>query len=242
MRRKGFTLIELLVVIAIIAILAAILFPVFSRAREQARKASCMSNMKQIMTAMMMYTQDWDERFPVANWGELHPGGTENPAASDWLDGIYPYLKNVQVLACPSQGWSQGICNVIRNRNPVWNTANIRVNYGFSEPVALNCGGKGSVAAMKYPADSFIVGESVCHWLGGYWNDQKFFFRRTAWTDWYGCGCPPSGNIPPNPDDHTYHSGGANIGFADGHVKWMKWDQLFSVMRGGRLRYGQCEL
>lgn len=250
MRRRAFTLIELLVVIAIIAILAAILFPVFSRARESARKSACMSNLKQIAQAIQMYTQDWDEMFPYANWGHFNTGdpayGNQlNPFAADWVDGIYPYLKNTGIFGCPSvspgQRGGAGVCDFIKQRNPAF-APNIKITYGYSEPIAMNCNGKASLAAIKYPAESFIVGESTCHWLGGYWNDQKFFFRRTAFADGYGCGCPPSGAIPPNPDDHTYHSGGANIGFADGHVKWMKWDQLFSVMRGGTLRYGSCEL
>ena len=84
--KHGFTLIELLVVIAIIAILASILFPVFARARSQARKISCLSNMKQIGTSLMMYIQDYDE---------LYPGS----ANSTDLD---PYLKSIQVFVCPS--------------------------------------------------------------------------------------------------------------------------------------------
>jgi prepilin-type N-terminal cleavage/methylation domain len=101
--RKGFTLIELLVVIAIIAILAAILFPVFSQAREKARQASCLSNTRNLGMAMTQYTQDWDERFfaqpppcdyliPYELARLLHP----------WYVAIYPYMRNKQVLFCPS--------------------------------------------------------------------------------------------------------------------------------------------
>ena len=218
----------------------------FSQARENARKSACLSNLKQISQAIQIYTQDWDECFPFSEYGHISPGGgVQNPASADWLDGIYPYVKNVQVFACPSRGVGQGICPVLRNRNPVWNTPNIRINYGFSEPIAKNCSGIGSLSSLKHPADTVIVAESTCHWLGGYWDDQKFFLRRIAFTeqsDRVGCGCPPSGIIPPNPEDYTYHAGGSNIGFADGHVKWMKWDQLYTVSRGGTLRYGVCEL
>lgn len=99
--RKGFTLIELLVVIAIIAILAAILFPVFSRARENARRASCISNLKQIGLGIMMYTQDYDEQLPYDDYswggtGKLH-----------WDEEIFPYVKNVQLFTCPSASGSQ---------------------------------------------------------------------------------------------------------------------------------------
>ena len=96
-RCDGFTLIELLVVIAIIAILAAILFPVFARVREQARKTSCISNLKQIGTAHMMYAQDADERICPAQNGQI---GTTT--AYGWGDLVFPYIKNVQVFNCPS--------------------------------------------------------------------------------------------------------------------------------------------
>lgn len=91
-RRRGFTLIELLVVIAIIAILAAILFPVFARARAKARQTSCLSNVKQISLALMMYAQDNDETYPVVS----HTGGY------DWWNGLQPYVKNSQIFRCPA--------------------------------------------------------------------------------------------------------------------------------------------
>ncbi len=94
----AFTLIELLVVIAIIAILAAILFPVFAQARAKARQAACLSNMKQIGTASMMYLQDYDETYPVAN---LSYGANFDGAHGGWMQQIQPYIKNVQVFRCP---------------------------------------------------------------------------------------------------------------------------------------------
>jgi prepilin-type N-terminal cleavage/methylation domain-containing protein/prepilin-type processing-associated H-X9-DG protein len=100
MKRTGFTLIELLVVIAIIAILAAILFPVFARAREQARKANCLSNLKQVGTAILMYAQDYDERVvPVAT------GTCPGANAFGWADLLFPYVKNTKVFDCPSATW-----------------------------------------------------------------------------------------------------------------------------------------
>ncbi len=102
MTRRGFTLIELLVVIAIIAILAAILFPVFARAREKARQASCQSNLKQLALGYLMYAQDYDEWFP----GFLT--GNTAIARYGWYDVIQPYLKNRQVYLCPSSQYYYG--------------------------------------------------------------------------------------------------------------------------------------
>jgi prepilin-type N-terminal cleavage/methylation domain-containing protein/prepilin-type processing-associated H-X9-DG protein len=120
--QNGFTLIELLVVIAIIAILAAILFPVFARARENARRTSCLSNLKQIGLGMMQYTQDYDERYaPAFSWDSSsgapnaldtdisHPSGyfTISNASTvghykSWMDALHPYVKSTQIFVCPS--------------------------------------------------------------------------------------------------------------------------------------------
>jgi len=103
-RRNGFTLIELLVVIAIIAILAAILFPVFAQAREKARQTSCLSNFKQIGTGVMMYLQDWDGVYP-SNRLYMFPGGGECEGSGKfltWKHSVQPYVKNVDVFKCPS--------------------------------------------------------------------------------------------------------------------------------------------
>jgi prepilin-type N-terminal cleavage/methylation domain-containing protein len=104
-KRRAFTLIELLVVIAIIAILAAILFPVFARARENARRASCMSNLKQLGLGMMMYVQDYDGRFPSVAFAldeKLPCPNGVGSCNSNWAIRIYPYVKSVQVFNCPS--------------------------------------------------------------------------------------------------------------------------------------------
>ncbi len=103
--RRGFTLIELLVVIAIIAILAAILFPVFAQAREKARQTQCMNNLRQMATAVLAYIQDYDEKFPMAVYAPVpRPGGGN--CAFTLFDAIYPYIKNIDLIKCPSD--SQG--------------------------------------------------------------------------------------------------------------------------------------
>ncbi len=97
MKKHGFTLIELLVVIAIIAILAAILFPVFARAREKARQTSCLSNMKQLALGVIMYCQDYDEMYP-----SLYSYANSNTQLRWWEDKLQPYIKNWQLTICPS--------------------------------------------------------------------------------------------------------------------------------------------
>src|SRR6188474_243241 len=103
-RGKGFTLIELLIVIAIIAILAAILFPVFARARENARRSSCQSNLKQIGLGFFQYTQDYDERFPLTSTTATVATG-QNTTAGDigWAEILQPYIKSSQIFQCPSE-------------------------------------------------------------------------------------------------------------------------------------------
>ena len=138
MKRRGFTLIELLVVIAIIAILAAILFPVFARARENARKSNCQSNGKQIATACLQYVQDYDECMPMRRWADNSSGST---VWRGWDVLVAPYLKNTGVLKCPSAptvnvAWG---CSCSNNYNSM----------GYNT-------GK-SVATIYYPSEMYLV-------------------------------------------------------------------------------------
>lgn len=106
-RQSAFTLIELLVVIAVIAILAAILFPVFAQARERARMSACASNERQIGTALMLYVQDYDETFPYIRFHEW--SAEKGKLSYVWKNAIAPYLKNIDVLACPSNPASRTV-------------------------------------------------------------------------------------------------------------------------------------
>lgn len=180
--RKGFTLIELLVVIAIIAILAAILFPVFAQAREKARQASCLSNLKQLTMGWVMYAQDYDESFPRWQWDVNYNNGSGNPRNNGttlWCNAIFPYVKNTQVYQCPSDargvtvqdafgGWFN-FDNTLIGFPPAMLQA--KISYGTSEPLtALQ--GKQGLAAMDRPAETFIVADMATPLSGwGGWDD-----------------------------------------------------------------------
>lgn len=153
MRRRGaFTLIELLVVIAIIAILAAILFPVFAKAREKARTSSCQSNMKQIGVALAQYTQDYDEKLPARYTSEEQ---------YSWRIVVQPYLKSYQVLVCPSNTYNTYDC--YDNPHPTKPTP--RRSYAanghgsFTTPMRANNGV--ALAAIDAPAQLILVCEST---------------------------------------------------------------------------------
>jgi prepilin-type N-terminal cleavage/methylation domain-containing protein/prepilin-type processing-associated H-X9-DG protein len=150
LRTRGFTLIELLVVIAIIAILAAILFPVFARAREAARQTSCLSNLKQLGSGVMMYQQDYDETNLRNNNIQTYnlPNGSVSTSTNClWMYQLYPYVKNAQVYSCPS--------DVAARFNP--NAYTGTLGYGFND----NYGISGlSLAAFQRPSETIVFADT----------------------------------------------------------------------------------
>jgi|LSQX01.1.fsa_nt_gb prepilin-type N-terminal cleavage/methylation domain-containing protein/prepilin-type processing-associated H-X9-DG protein len=200
-RTNGFTLIELLVVIAIIAILAAILFPVFARAREKARQSACSSNVKQLQLGVLMYAQDYDERLPNEATGN---------AAGDttWRAMIYPYVKNAQLFVCPSH---TPAAPVFDGR---WDD---QITYSAS--YAINDWHQGTT-------DPNVIGASPPRNqpLAAIQNPSKtvFLLESTGRADDICPSSQASHGLQFTNAAGTRHNGGANYSFVDGHVKWLK--------------------
>jgi len=191
MARRGFTLIELLVVIAIIAILAAILFPVFAKAREKARQTSCLNNCKQLGLAVMQYAQDYDELYPLAVY-------VQGANVYYWVDEVMPFVKNAQVLICPSN--KGDVCATGACSNHTVHVRYPDLGYGFnhyytSYPAGwVGLGGR-SMSQLTRPADIFMIMDFRCYYTA---TTSSVDLTKTE----------------------RNHNGGLNIIFADGHAKW----------------------
>jgi prepilin-type N-terminal cleavage/methylation domain-containing protein/prepilin-type processing-associated H-X9-DG protein len=232
--RSGFTLIELLVVIAIIAILAAILFPVFARARENARRASCQSNMKQIMLGVVQYTQDYDEKFCTAYWATP---GTDVV----WMQAIQPYAKSTQVFQCPSDT-KTGI--PYPSASPAGFVApfhssyagNIQLmrmgNTGGPTPIGgLSLAAVQSVATTVFMSDAGLQASASSPWVTSVVKDGPWLLNDpTEGTIAAGDGSPSSAQDPADNNwsgPYMRHLEMANVGFVDGHVKAMKTEKWY---------------
>ncbi len=177
-RTSAFTLIELLVVIAIIAILAAILFPVFAQAREKARQVACMSNEKQIGTAVMMYIQDYDETYPAIDLDLSAatppilplPDGRKYQGLMGWALQYYPYIKSTQVFVCPNDDLSTEHYYDNGTANPYIGKYNkpVPMSYGINESMIFYGSTTGggfknytalSLAQVDYPSSTYYIGD-----------------------------------------------------------------------------------
>ncbi|MBI3922236.1 MAG: DUF1559 domain-containing protein [Armatimonadetes bacterium] len=196
MARRGFTLIELLIVIAIITILAAILFPVFARAREKARQTVCLSNVKQVTLAVLMYAEDYEDTLPRVCLRALGPSSWES-----WADVVQPYAKNAHVFRCPSDsrgglvlsyGWNVGS----------WYWPKVSgMGCGYLHP-ELPTIGLGDVAE---PTMTVMIAELNPQWVP-FQIYEPYFYDAAQQI------------IPIS----SRHNEGSNYAFVDGHAKWYK--------------------
>ncbi len=208
MSRKGFTLIELLVVIAIIAILAAILFPVFARAREKARQSSCQSNLKQIGLAFMMYVQDYDERvFPYANGGgwigdNIAPTLTWASSTQQlyWGNYLEPYSKNRQIWRCPSAGAVDTYSGL--NTEKVLNSS-----YGLNGYVEND-----TIAVVNSPSEYIVAHDAFEARMD---NNGDMYCVQTGQT----INLTQHRFSPSRLREYWRHNDSSNVLWFDGHVK-----------------------
>ncbi len=254
-KNSAFTLIELLVVIAIIAILAAILFPVFAQAREKARAITCISNLKQIDLAFMMYIQDYDETFPLDQYDAINPNiDTVDASLRLWQVFLYPYIKNGDYTTDqygPYTAGTSGVWVCPSYPGPRYGTS-YGANYGLM-PDGLVSWTVGStitpvaLAAIPAPSDTVLLAEYGVN--DAQWTWEMIYPDEDLWTDTVG---NPPGSVQGahldlvNGDcDYTAaqalsgvgtygscgnlpryrHTGTSNFAFADGHVK--------AIHRGG---------
>ncbi len=208
LRRNGFTLIELLVVIAIIAILAAILFPVFAKAREKARQTSCLSNIRQLSTGLLSYVQDYDEEMPG---GLLYPDPGNPSVRYSWRYMIQPYVKNSQIFKCPTNQWGNTALYGNQGGDGPDEAVGIRRSYAGAVMWAWNGGGGGypaptmKLATNPRPATILLILES--RW--GYPDMGQ-------WTlGWDTDGTRQLGAF-------QAHNGLPNWSYWDGHAKAVK--------------------
>jgi prepilin-type N-terminal cleavage/methylation domain-containing protein/prepilin-type processing-associated H-X9-DG protein len=207
--RSAFTLIELLVVIAIIAILAAILFPVFAQAREKGRQTACLSNLRQVGLALQMYAQDYDEVLPTS-------GDTANfadpKAPTNFLGALIPYIKNKSIFVCPS-------------------SVDANTVYKGSGCTAVSCSSlHGNAAVMgralsvvPNPADIVYLDENRFRWNVAWLRPALVNVKKGLYQYWHWDQGPEKIE-----QYNNVHSNGANLVFVDGHARYKPYKTIRS--------------
>lgn len=218
--RRGFTLIELLVVIAIIALLAAILFPVFARARENARKSSCLNNLKQLSLGIAQYIQDYDENYPVSSQScKGGAGGAPFTDGYEWPFRIQPYVKTKQIFICPSGTASPSSPPTATNAISYWGAGYIfSVSYcGQATPPPPT---PLAMADLSKPAETVVLYDGLDSYV-----ESRIVFRPSVTATPYVYSSNTSFTIR-----RAVHLDMDNALYADGHVKSQRQERLYKQL------------
>ena len=265
--KKGFTLIELLVVIAIIAILAAILFPVFAQAREKARQTSCLSNCKQIGTALQLYTDDYDETVPQIVYGggaryseanyarpngvtsdyeiakdiKICPNGAYEARAYCFWDSIFPYLKNPSMMCCPSvtpKVVNKNLYTVSYGYNLLLSFTSDRSDLGITSTARVAKMVPASLSMMSNPSECIFVMDGA--YVDGTSGGTACKYGNLEAGPYLIYPLEASANYGSNDKFNiARHNEGMNFTFCDGHAKYIKRGQGPATKELARTWWGQ---